>query len=261
MGKESGNGIICVPDEGTAHQVADAVATLAEAYGTNLRMSFSMAMEVMTDKEQRKHSGQTGCLIREIDADGPAEKAGVQENDILHTVNGQPCSLQTFRAAVSDATEKPQGGVVRAEIFRKNGPLMIDLLYPHFEVPAAQLRQQIAGIDRHDAAPAATAPAPGAAVATPPDSVHLDFHVRPVIAEDMKPLALTNSKGLLVVSVENGSLADTMGMQAGDVILQLNGAEIGDIHQFAQTVRSGAAKNFMVWRKGQTLELVVPLSM
>jgi serine protease Do len=72
---------------------------------------------------------------------------------------------------------------------------------------------------------------------------------------------LTKAQGLVVVGVENGSLADTMGILAGDVILQVNGADVGDVQQFAQTVRSGAAKTFRVWRKGQTVELAVPVSM
>jgi hypothetical protein len=33
------------------------------------------------------------------------------------------------------------------------------------------------------------------------------------------------------------------------------------MQQFVQTVRSGAARSFRVWRKGQTVELTVPMSM
>jgi S1-C subfamily serine protease len=52
-----------------------------------------------------------------------------------------------------------------------------------------------------------------------------------------------------------------MGILAGDVILQLNGADVGNMQQFVQTIRSGAATSFRVWRKGQTVELAVPMSM
>jgi hypothetical protein len=257
MGKDAGNGIICVSSEETAHQVADALATLAVAYGKNLNMSFSMALGTMTDKEQRKHAGQTGCLIREVDADGPAEKAGVQENDVMHTVNGLPCSQQAFGAAVFEAITKPQGGVVHAEILRKTGPLTVDLLFPHLESPAAQLRQQVANPAQQNEPTPSAAPTP----ATPPSSVHFGFQVRPVIRDDMTPLMLTKAEGLVVVSVENGGLADTMGVLAGDVILQVNGAEVGDINHFVQIIRSGAARSFRVWRKGQTVELSVPQSL
>ena len=258
MGKDSGNGIICVSDENTAHQVADALATLAVAYGRNLSMSFSMSLGAMTDKEQRKHQGQTGCLIREVDADGPAAQAGVQENDVLHTVNGVPCSQQAFGAAFAEAIRQPQGGAVRAEILRKSGPLTVDLRYPHHEIPATQLRQQVANPAQQNAAePSAAVPAP----AVPPTGVHFGIQIRPVITDDMAPLQLTKAQGLVVVSVENGGLADTMGILAGDVILAVNGADVGNMQQFVQTLRSGAATSFRIWRKGQSVELTVPMSM
>ena len=259
MGKDSGNGIICVSDENTAHQVADALATLAVAYGRNLSMSFGMALGTMTDKEQRKHQGETGCLVREVDADGPAEKAGIQENDVLHTVNGVPCSPQAFNAAVSEATARPQGGEVRAEIQRKSGPLTVDLRYPHPDVPTAQLRQQVANPAQQNAPAPSSAPASGAAA--PPSGVHFGFNIRPVIQDDMTPLMLTKAQGFVVVSVENGGLADTMGILPGDVVLAVNGADVGNMQQFVQTIRSGAATSFRVWRKGQTVELTVPMSM
>jgi serine protease Do len=211
----------------------------------------------MTDKEQRKHQGQTGCLVREVDADGPAEKAGVQENDVVHTVNGQDCTQQAFGAAVFEAITKPQGGVVRAEILRKSGPLTVDLRFPHLEIPATQLRQQVANPGQQNAAEPSAASAPAA----PPAGVHLGIQVRPVIQDDMAPLQLTKAQGLVVVGVENGGLADTMGILAGDVILQLNGADVGNMQQFVQTIRSGAATSFRVWRKGQTVDLTVPQSL
>jgi hypothetical protein len=259
MGKDSGNGIICVSDENTAHQVADALATLAVAYGKNLNMSFSMSLGTMTDKEQHKHPGQTGCLVREVDADGPAEKAGVQEDDIVHTVNGLPCSQQAFGAAFAEAVAKPQGGVVHVEIMRKgnSNPVTADLPFPHPEVPAAQLRQQVANPAEQNAAAPSAAPTPSA----PPSGVHFGIQIRPVITDDMAPLMLAKAQGLVVVSVENGSLADTMGLLAGDVILQLNGSDVRDMQHFVQTIRSGAAASFRIWRKGQTVELTVPMSM
>jgi len=257
MGKDSGNGIICVSSREDAERVADALATLAVAYGKNLSTSFSMALGVMTDKEQRKHPGQTGCKVREVDEDGPAAQAGIQEDDIVHAINGLPCSLQTFSAAVTEAVVKPQGSVVHAEILRKSGPLTVDLHFPHPDVPAAQLRRQVANpAQQYEPTPSAT-PTPTA----PPSSVHFGFQVRPVIQDDMAPLMLTKAEGLVVVSVENGSLADTMGVLAGDVILTANGAEVGDMQHFSQLIHAGAVTTFNVWRKGKTLVLTVPQSM
>ena len=97
--------------------------------------------------------------------------------------------------------------------------------------------------------------------AAPPAEVHFGFQIRPVIEDDIEPLALTNTQGLVVVSVEDGSLADTMGILAGDVILQVNGAEVGDMQHISQLIHSGAVTTFNVRRKGKTLLLTVPQSM
>jgi S1-C subfamily serine protease len=64
-----------------------------------------------------------------------------------------------------------------------------------------------------------------------------------------------------VTGVEKGGLADQMQIQIEDVIVEVNGSEIGDVDFLGQFVRSGAAKSFRVWRKGQFLQLTVPQSM
>jgi C-terminal processing protease CtpA/Prc len=175
----------------------------------------------------------------------------------VRTVNGQPCTQPTFGAAFAEALRKPQGGVVRAEISRKKGPVTVDLRIPHLEAPPAQIRQQAANPGQQNAAAPPTAPVPTA----PPAGVRFGFQVRPVIQDDLAPLALTKAQGFVVVSIENGGLADTMGILAGDVILQLNGADVGNLQQFVQTLRSGAASSFRILRKGQIVELTVPQSL
>ena len=90
---------------------------------------------------------------------------------------------------------------------------------------------------------------------------HFGFQVRPVIQNDMVRLALTKEQGIFVVSVEKGSMADITGILAGDVILQVNGADVGDMQHLSQLIHSGAIKTFIVRRKGKKLLLTVPQSM
>ena len=64
-----------------------------------------------------------------------------------------------------------------------------------------------------------------------------------------------------MVEVEKGSLAEKIGLQEGDVILEVNNSEIGDADLFGQFVKSGAVKSFKVWRKGQAADVPMPQSM
>jgi S1-C subfamily serine protease len=261
-GDSSPNNILCVPSEENAHQLVDALATLAVAYGKDIFPYPGMEMSEISEKYQHKHPEQSGCLVGQVYVDGPAAQAGIREGDDLRTVNGTPCGANTaIKDTTLAATAKPQGGMVRVEILRKNSPLAIDLAFPHVEVPAAQLRQQVADLARRNAAPEAAVPSQGVAPAAPPSGVHFGFNIRPVNQDDVAALALTKAQGIVVVSVEKTSLAETMGILPDDVILAVNGAEIGNLPQFVQTVRGGAATSFRVWRKGKTLELAVPMSM
>lgn len=252
------NNILCVPSEDVAHQVADALATLAEAYGTDLQTSSSMAMRLMTEKDLRKHPEQTGCQVEEVDADGPAAQAGIKEGDIVRTVNGATCTKDVVRAAVAEATAKPQGGMVHVEILHKGNPKSLDLNFPHVDFDAAALRQQVAGASREHEAPSIV----GATVADSAASAfHLGISGRAVTDSDLAAAGLAKPQGVLITNVEKGSIADQMQMQVGDVILKMNGADVSDATAIAKSVRSGAAKNFRIWRKGKTLDLTIPQSM
>ncbi|MGD0292852.1 MAG: PDZ domain-containing protein [Terracidiphilus sp.] len=255
------NSAFCVASEADAHGIIDALATLVVASGQNLDIFPGMIMKPVPEKETLNHPELAGMQVKDMVWDSPPDMAGIKKGDIIRAINGKPCTEEKaftdlFNAAVR---EKPEGGVVHVEVLHKGNSRTVDLHYLNPDANLAQLRQQSAGSARHPVG--SVIPVPAAEQAAPPSSVHFGFQVRPVIPDDMAPLALTKAQGIVVVSVENGSLADTMGILAGDVILQVNGSEVGELQQFVQTVRSGAARNFRVWRKGQTVELTVPVSM
>jgi hypothetical protein len=256
-----GNSTICVPSEADAHALIDALGTLVAASGQSLDISPGVTVRLMTDKELRKHPERAGVEVSRMDTDGPPAQAGIRDGDILRSINGQPCIGQEFFRVFNEAVRTtPQGGDLHVEILRKNNPMAYDLHYPNPETGVAALRQQ-------GTAPSARHPVgtviqiPGAAQAAPPSGVHFGFEVRPVKEEDVAIFGLAKARGMVVMNVTKGGLADTMGFLAGDVILEVNNSEIGDMDLFVQFVSSGAIKSFRVRRKGQALELTVPQSL
>jgi hypothetical protein len=255
-------GRICLGSQPDAEALADVLETLAVAHGADPFVPTGATLSALSKGELKRIPDHLGMNIS-INLRSPEAVAGLQFGDILHTVNGTPCTdAGVYQSATGTAYwHAPDGGVVHLEVLRRNKPLNVDVHYP-FLGPAfdkdtiARLQRSADEQAQNEAPQAAAGPAPA-----PSSGVHFGFNIRPVIQDDMAPLALTKAQGFVVVSVENGGLADTMGILAGDVILQLNGADVGNIQQFIQTIRSGAATSFRVWRKGQTVDLSVPQSL
>jgi hypothetical protein len=249
-GSGDSNSILCINSRQEAQQLEDVLATLVVASGGELVLDSGLGdVNAIAAKYLKKYPNETGGTIASLTPGGAPALAGIQAGDILHAVNGKPYVVNQgmMSSAVREVTWHKPGGVVHMDIFRNHAPMSMDVRYTKPPVDVAKLQQQGAEMIQQAGAPSS--------------GVHFGFQVRPVIQDDMAPLSLTKAQGLVVVSVENGSLADTMGVLAGDVILQVNGADVGDMQQFVQTVRNGVARSFRVWRKGKTVDLTVPVSM
>jgi serine protease Do len=71
---------------------------------------------------------------------------------------------------------------------------------------------------------------------------------------------LKTARGALVSSVEPGSAAEKAGVQPGDVILKLDGSDIGssiELSSRVATMKPGTAAKLEVWRNGKPQELSV----
>jgi predicted metalloprotease with PDZ domain len=261
------NTLICVPNEEDARDLIDALATLAVASGTvpggSFGITFGMSVNSLPEKEAKKHPDQTGCEVGNVLLEGPPALAGLKNGDILHAVDGKPCDgPNAFGSAVlADTNGKPEGGVVRVQVFRKGQLMPFDLHYPNSEVNVSKLQQSAASPAQKNAPPTAPGAAPMASASVLPSGFHLGIAVRAVADADVAPMGLTKARGIVVVDVDKGSLAEKMGILPGDVILEVNNSEIGDVQLFVEYVGSGEAKKFHVWRKGQVLDLVVPQSL
>ena len=73
---------------------------------------------------------------------------------------------------------------------------------------------------------------------------------------------LDKPEGALVASVSKGSPAEKAGLQAGDVIRQVDGQPIvasGDLPAWVGQAQAGQQAKLSVWRQGKPLELTATL--
>lgn len=175
-----------------------------------------------------------GTIITEIAAGGPAERAGFKTGDVLLAADGftinQPSAFD-FRLAT-----RKLGSQVKIDYIRDGKGVSTTLTLEG--VPAADA-DAIAAIDGNTRFA-------GVTVET----------VNPAIAQDLGlPF---NAHGVVVRSVEQGSPAQRMGLQTGDVILNLNGSDMND----AKTFRDSASNRADGWqivlqRSGRTFRSFV----
>jgi S1-C subfamily serine protease len=254
-----GNPVLCVYTQADAQGLIDALATLVVASGGDLAPDEGIdSTNSLLPKFVKKYPNESGATINGVTGGSPAAQAGIQAGDILHAVNGKPYLFgqgMVYSAVLEAAWHKPSGGVVHVEIFRNHVPMSIDIHLAKAQVNVEKLQREGAEMVQQAGASAA-GPAPGPA--EQPSGLKFGFQVRAVTDADVIPFGLASAKGIVVADVLRGGLADTMGFKPGDVILAVNDSEIGDLEFFTQFIHSSAVKKFKVWRKGQSLELIIP---
>src|SRR5690606_33786188 len=200
--------------------MARVVAEAGIAGGTLVRPWFGALMQEVTADiaDSLGLERPVGALITEVAPGGSAEAAGLQAGDVIVSVDGFPVqqpSAFDFRLAT-----QPIGGSVEIAYFRdgRQSTVTVELQAP----PGSGEIVEITGNTRFR----------GVGVAT----------MTPAIAEE---LGLPYSaEGVVVRSVTRGSPADAMGLQTGDVILNLNGRDITD----AETFRAIAEARPEAWQ-------------
>jgi len=257
--KPGSNSVVCVSALAEAQGLEDALSTLVVASGGDLVPDDGLGpVSAIPAKYQHKHPQETGCEVDSLTEGGAPAQAGIKLGDIIHAVNGKPYVMgqsMIDNAIKEIALGKPEG-VLHLDIYRDHNPMSIDVHYVKPQENMALLRKQGKELAEQSAAAAAADNA-----APPPSGLKFGFQVRAVMDADVATYGLAKSKGIVVVQIEKGGLADAMGFKPDDVILEVNDSEIGDLPIFSAILQSGAVKKFQVWRKGKSLDLVMPQSM
>jgi serine protease Do len=91
----------------------------------------------------------------------------------------------------------------------------------------------------------------------------LGVTIQDVDKNTAKALGLSEEKGALVASVEQGDPAAKAGIKAGDVILEVNGQIIDEARKLSQIIgglKPGTNVNIQIWRQGETKEVQATLA-
>jgi serine protease Do len=180
-----------------------------------------------------------GAIVTDLQPKGSADKAGLKRGDVIERFDGRDVMdsghLRNLIAAAAIGSKH------RLEVVRDAKTIQVELTV------------QEAPRERAKKSQAATAPASGA---HPLSGVVFD-DVTPPLARQMD---LPVNSGVVVTDIEEGSSAESSGLQPGDVILELNRQPIPNFSTFqrlADPMKSSDLALLLVNRQGTVLYIPV----
>lgn len=174
-----------------------------------------------------------GALVAEVFKDGPADKAGIEQGDIITGFDGKEIAESKDLPRIVAAT--PVGKSVSVKL-SKNGNLITR------EVKVGQMEENTTE------------------TAKAPVGKQIGIAVQKITPEIAQALGLKNSAGVVVTQVEPGSPADESGIQRGDVVREVNRKPFKDVEGFLNMIekaKDGSSILLLIQRRENNLYVAV----
>jgi S1-C subfamily serine protease len=174
----------------------------------------------------------SGALVANVAAAGPAARAGIKTGDVIVSIDGtvvdDPNSFD-YRFAT-----KPLGGSAQVALLRQGR-----------EVAVTIALQSAPELPREEVEIHARSPFLGAKVA----------NISPALAEELR--LDSQAQGVVIVSVADGSTAQTIGFQKGDIVVSVNNQKIERSADLDRVTRAGGHQwRVTINRGGQQISVM-----
>ena len=178
-----------------------------------------------------------GELIRSVTAGGPAARAGIQQGDVVVSVNGQPVTPDQSLAYL--ISQQPIGSRIPLELIRDGRRQNLTVAVG--ERPTEEELARLNGIE--DETPVREPEEAQQSVGQRSTRDSLGLTVQSLTPEIARSLRLNdvNVKGVVVSSVNSNSDAASQGVQVGDIILSINRRATTTPEQAAAAVAAARA--------------------
>jgi serine protease Do len=178
-----------------------------------------------------------GVTIASVTPEGPAEAAGLKTGDTIVSVDGT--KIKDGNELVSDISGRKPGSKVKLAYVRggKQDQATVTI------ADRAKLFRDRASADDEDSS-----------AEEKPTASKMGVSVRNLSSEVADRLGMTAGKGVVVIDVKPGSFAEDIGLNKGDVILEVNRAPVNNEEDFRKiqgTLKSGQDVVFLVRQGGR----------
>jgi len=232
-------------------QFEDLFREMEQQFGLDIPRARFFHDDFFKDLQEQMQAGgaKSQGMSLQIGPDGAvrAEVKETDENGKVETKVYEAPDMQTFQQQYPDVLGK--GGLgFGLHVWPQNDRAFRSLLLPQHSVPFVRMDPLRVDSDSDiDVGPMQAAEAP-------PEGKRLGIIVRPEIPAELREhLELEDGVGLMVQEVQSGTLAETLGLRQGDIVVRIAGRQIRgtqDVQEALGGVEAGAQIEVHFLRKG-----------
>ncbi len=168
-----------------------------------------------------------GVLVSQVLSDTPAGEYGIIRGDVILTIDGETFrTITEFRNMIADIDP---GNVVEIEVFREGRNVSIPV---------------ILGERAADESVVTTAPQ---------TSDDFGWTLEELDRETASALGDPDLRGVLVVEVSQSGRAGNVGINPGDVIIEVDGFEVASPEELTRLISSSDDVLLLIWRQGHSV--------
>jgi serine protease Do len=174
-----------------------------------------------------------GALVADVTADGPAEKAGLQRGDVITAFEGK--TVKDSHELPTLVAQSPVGKNAEVKVLRGGKERSFSVTLGQMPEQEARAEGGGEGEDKW-----------GLTVANVSVEIARRFQLSP------------DQRGVVVVAVEPGGQADAAGLQAGDVVEEVNQQPVNSVQEFNSAVAQGGNREtlLLLVRRGENSSYV-----
>ncbi len=231
-------------------------AIVAQGQGIGFAIPISMAKTILPDLKSRgkvtrgwmgvsvqditediarnmRLKSQQGALISDVVEGDPAEKAGLRIGDVITEINNKAVN-NTHDLLLMIAGLKV-GETIQVKIIREGQVKIFPIL-----IAERTDKTEMASVGQAEGA--------------------FGMSVQDITPDIAAQLGLSLKKGVIVADVQEGSLAEEVGIQQQDIILQVNKTKVTTVKEYkSQLIKAGTKSSLMLLIKRGRTTFFVPL--
>jgi Do/DeqQ family serine protease len=174
----------------------------------------------------------SGALVANVTAESPAARAGLKAGDLITAIDG--VAIDDANAFDYRFATKPVGGTAQVGVLRQGRQVTVPVaLQPLPETP------------RDEVTIKSRSPFLGAKVA----------NLSPALADELR--LDTAARGVVIVDIGDGSAAQSIGFQRGDIVVSVNSETIAKTADLERITRAGSRQwRITIQRGGQQISVM-----